>query len=162
MAQPSGDDAGIEALRFVALALRLGEGVWGRSGVGKFGAEGGKITRDVVGREGARGFDGDVVTCRAERLGQIVDFLGEKGFSACQDHMAKRGAGSGFLEDGINGSLGAFGVPRCVGCIAPTAAQVATGGADEKRGGPGQGPFALDRVKCLSDVHSGEGAAARY
>jgi hypothetical protein len=63
--------------------------------------------------------------------------------------------GEDFLGDVVEGEIRALGVPGGVGGIAPGAAEVAAGGAEEDGGYAGEFTFALDGVEYFSDAHEG-------
>ena len=58
-----------------------------------------------------------------------------------------------FGENLAHGHFRALRLPRGIHGIAPIAAEVATGRADENGGDAGKFPFALDRIKNLRDEH---------
>ena len=85
-------------------------------------------------------------------------------FAAGEDDVFG-GVWEDLIEDLASGEIGAFGVPGGVGGVAPGAAEVAAGGADEDGGDAGKLSFALDGVEDLGDPHAwilaGLGGAGR-
>ncbi len=65
--------------------------------------------------------------------------------------------GSGFFchsQYGIDGDLFASWFPRGVGRVAKPAAEVASGGSDEKARGPGEDAFPLSACKGFRDAQA--------
>lgn len=144
------------------LELCVGERTGRGGGIGEFGTDGGKITGDAIWREGAGCFDGDVVAVGSKCLGEGMNVFCHQGFTACEDDVAECGAGGSLFDERFDGALLAVGVPRGVWGVAPAAAQVAAGGADEERWRAGEGALSLKGVECFSDVHPEAGAVVRY
>ena len=146
----------VDAVFFVGLGEAAGLAIV-RGGVGEFGGDGGEVDAvfwEVVEPEGAGGFEGDVEVVGFQGGDEVGEFFEEHGFAAGEDDVGAV-IGEGFLEDGVDGHVGAIGGPGGVGGVAPGAAEVAAGGADEDGGGAGKFSFALEGVEDFADAHEG-------
>jgi len=147
-----GEDGGLETERFVALAPGVGDFAFTRSGVGELGAEGGEIAGDAIWRDGAGGFDGDVFAGCAEAAGQLGSsraIIGSPPVRTTCDAGWRRVS----ARMAIEGKGFAFGLPGRVFGVAPGAAEVAAGSADEDGGDAGELAFALEGVEDFGDAH---------
>ena len=133
-------------------------------GVGKFGAQRGKVAGDShsvdLGRDRRRGLDGDVHPGGTQRGGEFANAVGHHRLAAGQ-HGVTAVVTTHALHDGIDSHLLPFGIPGGVGCVAPAAAEIAARCADEDGRNAEQQPLTLDRVKDLGNPHVVTGFGGR-
>ena len=149
---PGIEDVEVEAGFVVAPGPGVAEFFRIGGGVGQFGTQGGEVAGDSFRSDGACSFDGNVLTVGLEQGQELGEFLSDHGFASGHHHVT----GPELHDPGsdiFHGHLGSGRVPGCVFGVAPGAAEVASGGADEDRGHPGEFTFALDRVENLRDQH---------
>src|SRR5690606_36124498 len=150
---PGADDVGWPAGGLVAFAPGGRQAVVGER-VAQLGRERGEVAGDAAGRDGGGGLDGDVVAGGAQGGGKRGQLFGEHGF-ASGEHGVATGLGGGGGDELGDGLFGALGIPGGVGRVAPVAAEIAAGGADEERRHAGELALALDGIKGLGDEHGG-------
>jgi hypothetical protein len=109
-------------------------------------------------RHGARGFDRDVhaqLPQASEQRGQVRE---DQRLATRDDAVTHATASGEVLLDGrdeiVDGLHGAFGVPACVGRVAPGAAQVAATEAHEKTRDARQQPLTLHAQKLFTQRKS--------
>ena len=147
-------DGDVETVFFVGLGEAAVFAIRGRR-VGQLRGDGGEV--DGVGGkliepERSGGFDGDVLVVRLEGADEGDEFFEHHRLAAGEDNVIG-GMRKDLGEDLVCGEVGPFRVPRGVGGIAPGAAEVAAGRADEDGGNAGELSFALDGVENLGDAH---------
>lgn len=125
-------------------------------GVGEFGGDGHEVADDGGG-DGAGGFDGDVEAAGVEGVGEFRELGLDEGFAAGEDDVAEGGVGGGPIEEAVEGPVFTFGIPGGVGGIAPVAAEITAGGADEEGGDAGEEALALDGGEDFADFHGVSG-----
>ena len=122
-----------------------------RRGVGEFGADAHEIAGDRF-VDGAGRLDGDMQPAIAKSNSEGFDLGCDHGLAAGDNDM--RGAKVRHLiDDLINCQVFAFGMPGGVRSIAPGAAQIAAGSANEDRWDADKDALTLNREKNLGDFH---------
>ena len=149
---PLAEDLGAESGFFVSGDPGGIDRTGGGRRIRQFRAERGEVAGDATGSNGAGGFNSDVFAERTKSGGEFVDSAGDHGLAASENHMGG-GMFFHFFNNGIDRHLRAFGIPRGVGRVAPTATQIAAGRAKENRWHADEFALALDGIKNLGDQH---------
>ncbi len=146
----SADDVEVDPRSFVGVGETATVAIPG-SRVPQFRADAGEIAGDVL-PHGGGGFNRDVVSSVAESVRKFGDFRRDHGFAA-GDNDVFRGEVGDAIKDVIECHRLSLRGPGCVGRVAPDAAQVAPGRANERAGNAGEFALALDAVEEFGDVH---------
>lgn len=153
---PGPNHLGLEAEGVVLIDPAGGNLAGERDGVGQFRAERSQIAGYPIRRNGGGGLDGEVLAGRTEGRHEFVNALGHQGLSPGDDGVMSA-MREHFRDDLVDRPVLPLGLPGGVFGVAPTAPQIAAGGADKDRRDAGQLPLALDRIKDLGDPHGWDG-----